>query len=286
MKFTVVDVETANADLASICQVGVAQFLDGSLARSWGSLVDPEDFFDGYNSAVHGIREADVAGAPTFPQVLPELLNFLDGQVAVSHTPFDQLALDRACARYALQGPAPRWLDSARVVRRTWLDRARSGYGLNDIATALGISYRPHDAVEDARAAGEVLLRAFNESGIGLDDWIERAQRPIGAGSTGGITRQGNDEGPLVGEVVVFTGALAIPRREAADAAAHAGCAVAASVNKRTTLLVVGDQDIRRLSGHEKSAKHRKAEDLKAKGQRIRILRESDFAMLVAVERA
>ena len=37
---------------------------------------------------------------------------------------------------------------------------------------------------------------------------------------------------------------------------------------------------MRVLNGHEKSGKHRKAEELIAKGQFIRILRESDFKRL------
>jgi hypothetical protein len=56
------------------------------------------------------------------------------------------------------------------------------------------------------------------------------------------------------------------------------------SPNKeRTTILVVGNQDIRRLAGHRKSSKHRKAEQLISQGQYIRILTESDFEQLVAL---
>ncbi len=40
-------------------------------------------------------------------------------------------------------------------------------------------------------------------------------------------------------------------------------------------------RDIRRLAGQEKSAKHRKADALMAKGQPIRILGESDFLRMV-----
>ncbi len=86
----------------------------------------------------------------------------------------------------------------------------------------------------------------------------------------------------LYGNVLVFTGALSIPRQEAATAAAAAGCEVATSVTKHTTLLVVGDQDIRKLAGADKSSKHRKAEELMAKGQLIRIVGESDFGQLIS----
>jgi hypothetical protein len=43
----------------------------------------------------------------------------------------------------------------------------------------------------------------------------------------------------------------------------------------------VGDQDIQRLGGHERSSKHRKAEELIRKGQPVRIVGETDFRELV-----
>jgi DNA polymerase III subunit epsilon len=87
----------------------------------------------------------------------------------------------------------------------------------------------------------------------------------------------------LFGEVLVFTGAVDIPRREAADLAAALGCEVASGVTKKTTLLVVGDTDVGRLAGHDKSSKHRKAEDLVAAGFSIKIVRETDFRQLAAL---
>lgn len=63
--------------------------------------------------------------------------------------------------------------------------------------------------------------------------------------------------------------------------AAESGCEVGTTVTKKTTLLVVGDQDIDRLAGKDKSSKHIKAEALIAQGQKIRILGESDFQALL-----
>lgn len=74
-------------------------------------------------------------------------------------------------------------------------------------------------------------------------------------------------------EVVVFTGTLQMPRNQAADLASKIGCNVAYGVTKETTLLVVGDQDISKFSGKEKSSKHLKAEQLISKGQNIRIIK-------------
>ena len=76
-----------------------------------------------------------------------------------------------------------------------------------------------------------------------------------------------------------------IPRREAADLASAVGCQVEPGVTKKITMLVVGDQDIKKLAGHKKSSKHRKAELLIEKGIPIRILGESDFKELIRVSK-
>jgi DNA polymerase-3 subunit epsilon len=145
----------------------------------------------------------------------------------------------------------------------------------------LGVSFAAHNAIEDARAAGEVLLHAIRTTGIGFEDWMTRVKQPIDPHCTVPIAMNGNPEGVLAGEEIVFTGALTLPRREAAVLAAKAGCDVAANVRKTTTLLVVGDLDIHKLGGHEKSTKQRKAEEWIAKGHAIRILKESDFIRVI-----
>jgi DNA polymerase-3 subunit epsilon len=280
-KFVAIDFETANADLASICQVGVVTFENGRVVDSWGSLVNPQDYFDWINIDIHGIDEAAVKDAPTFQQIYAAMQKRLQHNIVVSHTSFDRTALSQAIAKHNLSGIPCQWLDSARVVRRAWAQWSRRGYGLTNVCSQLGISYIPHDAIEDARAAGEILLRAIGTSAIGLDAWITRVHQPIDATSAEPMAMDGNPDGVLAGEEIVFTGALTLPRREAVVLAAKCGCDVVAGVRKTTTLLVVGDQDIQKLAGHEKSIKHRKAEELITKGHAIRILKESDFLRLV-----
>ena len=57
MNFVAIDVETANADMASICSVGAVKFESGEVTSEWYSLVDPQDYFDGLNVSIHGIDE-------------------------------------------------------------------------------------------------------------------------------------------------------------------------------------------------------------------------------------
>ncbi|MFA7287212.1 MAG: exonuclease domain-containing protein [Patescibacteria group bacterium] len=283
MNFVVIDVETANPDFSSICQVGIAEFREGKLHELWESLINPEDYFDEMNIAVHGIEEHMIRKAPKWAAVYEQLAPWLKGSIVASHTAFDRVALTRACAKNGIPPYESRWLDTARVVRRAWPEFSQKGYGLANVTKHFGIEFQHHNAKEDARAAGEILLCAVTATGLSVEQWLERAAQPIHPHDSASITRDANTDGPLFGEKLVFTGALSLPRREAADAAAKAGCEVEAGVTKHTSILVVGDQDIQRLSGHEKSSKHRKAVELMKNGQPIRIIGESDFQRLLGL---
>ncbi len=283
MDFTVIDVETANPNLASICQVGIAVFREGTLHESWGSLVNPNDYFHPMNIAVHGIDESMVSTAPSWMEVYEQILPFVTGQIVASHMPFDRTATLRACQGAGLPHFDCSWLDTAKVARRAWVEFSRSGYGLKNLASHFGISFDHHNAQDDARAAGEILLRAIAHTGSTAAEWCSLVNLPIMPVTRSALAPIESSEGVLAGNVVVFTGTLSIPCQQAAEMAAGLGCEVGANVTKQTTLLVVGDQDINRLAGMDKSSKHRKAEELIAKGQTIRVLGESDFQALLQV---
>jgi DNA polymerase-3 subunit epsilon len=278
MNFVVVDVETANPNFASICQIGIAPFRDGVPEQPQQWLVNPQDYFDPIHVEIHGIDEYTVRDAPKWPDVYAAVAPFLAGNIVASHTAFDRAALSQACGTWKLSTCECRWLDTARVVRRAWPQFSKSGYGLANVATTFGIKYQAHDAAEDARCAGEILMLAVGQTGLSVEQWLVRVNQPIHPALD---VPDANPEGPLYGEILVFTGALSMVRHDAAIVAANAGCRVDGSVTKHTTLLVVGDQDIGKLAGNEKSTKHRKAEELIRQGQRIRIVGESDFKSIV-----
>ncbi len=281
MNFVSIDVETANADMASICQIGVAKYIDGELREEWTTLINPEDFFDFINIDIHGITDKDVYDSPTLPEIVNTLGKFLNGSVCISHTHFDRVSISQALSKYELPGFDTVWLDSARVARRAWEEFAWRGYGLASVCKKIGYSFNHHDALEDAKASAQVFLAAVEITGLDIESWLKRVNQPIDPSKVSAVKRDGDPEGELYGEVMVFTGSLNIPRREAADLAASIGCAVAAGVTKKTSLLVVGDQDISKLRGNVKSSKHIKAEERVKNGQKIRIIKESDFRELV-----
>lgn len=291
--YIALDVETANSDFASICSIGLVHFRQGEVFKSLTILVDPEDDFSPMNISIHGIRPEDVVGKPTMAKVFPVISQALEDTAIVHHSPFDRTAIARAASKYATAGLPCTWVDSCQIAKRVWTDfKGNGGHGLAHLCDAFQIQFKHHDAAEDARAAGLIVQRAIKETGIGFAEWVEEfgyrssSHDPIPKRINptkypAKIARQGIDGGPLDGEVVAFTGALSMPRDEAAELAARAGCDVVDSVSKKLTLLVVGDQDLRATKGQEKSSKQRKAEDYILKGQRIRLVRESDFMMMV-----
>lgn len=177
MDFVALDVETANTDVSSICQIGLAGFEGGTLIREWEALIDPQTPFNYYfTTQIHGLDAAKVRGAPILPEVAATLRAWLTGQVVVCHTLFDQRALNGALAKYGLPELNCRWLDSCQVARRVWAGESPGGYNLAAICGLIGHEFQHHNALEDAKAAGAVVLAAGQKTGLTMDDWLKGKQ--------------------------------------------------------------------------------------------------------------
>lgn len=283
MNFVALDLETANPDQSSICAVGIVVFRDGEVVDERQTFVDPEDEFSAHHVRLHGIDQARVAGAPKVPQILTEIGRAHADAVIVHHGPFDRVALRRAFTKHGHQPWPCQWLDNLMVARRAWHEHAgNGGYSLPVLAKHYGIPLtNHHDALEDARAAGQLLIRASADTGRTLEDWLSRVGQPVGRPTTGVSPQTQALAEVLASEIVVFTGKLSVERKEAERAAREAGFGVGDNVTASTTILVVGDQDVRRLAGKSVSSKQLKAETLVSKGQSIRIVTESDFRDLI-----
>lgn len=178
-KFVAVDVETANANMASICSIGIATFEDSEVTSEWYSLINPKDDFNPINVSIHGIQKEDVRDAPTFKGIADEIYHQFEGVVVVTHTHFDRVAIHQAASRWSIPSPYCTWLDSARVARRTWKECARSGYGLANVCNLIGFPFEHHHALEDAKAAGHIILTATRESGLDINAMLKRVEQPI-----------------------------------------------------------------------------------------------------------
>ncbi len=177
--FIALDLETANSNAWSICQVGIAEFTGGAMSGEWMTYVDPGERFNPDNVLVHGITSAAVRGWPRLPEVAEVLRERVEGRTVVSHSQFDRLALERAFDRSGIRRLECSWLDSTQVARRAWEGFGKRGYGLENLCRLLGYRYQRHDALGDAKAAGVVVLAAVEQTGIGLEGWLKQVELPV-----------------------------------------------------------------------------------------------------------
>jgi DNA polymerase-3 subunit epsilon len=176
MKFYSVDVETANPDQSTICQIGVGVFEDGVLVETWKSYIDPQDYFHWRFIEIHGITPKMVKGKPTFPKVYPLLRQMFENNIVVHHSPFDRVAFRKAFERYGLESFEVQWLDSVRVAKHTW-EELDGGYNLGNLASYLDIEFHHHDALEDSITCGKIVVEASKKSSIEVVRWLEQINK-------------------------------------------------------------------------------------------------------------
>jgi len=161
MRFYSLDVETANPDQASICQIGIGVFEDDKLVDTWKSYINPQDYFHWRFIEIHGIDSLTVKRKPTFPKVYPKLRRLLENNIVVHHSPFDRIAFHKAFNKYGLEPFEAKWLDSVNVAKQAFGDGSlEGGYNLANLAAYLDIEFRHHDALEDAIACGLIIIKA------------------------------------------------------------------------------------------------------------------------------
>jgi DNA polymerase III epsilon subunit-like protein len=299
-----IDFETASSR-ATPCAVGLVEVEDGRPQRAHSWLIRPPIFeFWPFNVALHGITPEMCADAADWPTSLREILRIADGRPLVAHNAgFDIGVLRDACTACELPWPSLDYACTLVLARRLWPDL--DSHSLPFVVSHLGIELRTHhDPCADALAAAEVGLRALDESGA--DDFATLAEEnhvllgridpeqwtgchgrdykaPLPLEARPGVEVDPNH--PLYDVSVTFTGALAIPRRQAQQLVVDCGGAVTRGPTQETDVLVTGYQDLTVLAaGSTKSAKLSKAEDLRGTGQPLEIVSERDFVRLVSGE--
>jgi DNA polymerase-3 subunit epsilon len=269
--FVVIDVETACSRVSSICQVGIVGFKNGREIFEYETLLDPRDEFNVFNTRVHGIAEHHVVGQPTFADVHAIVHGHLSGRTTVAHSYFDKGALAAACRVHDRAMIETTWLDSVRVAKRAWPDLESHRLGL--LARYLGIEHKHHDALSDARAAGWVIVKASEHTGLSLADWLAPPR-------VAGPAPRAAAEGPLKGERIAILGE---PRDgKLAHLAAGLGARVMTGVGSSTTMLVVaGREPFGRAI--RSSAAFLKAEELRRDGVPLRIVASDALRTMAAL---
>lgn len=153
-----------------VVQVAIVRFEGGAVVGSAASLINPGMPIPEAASAIHGIRDEQVAGAPTLDNFFLSAAAsglLLHAQPGAYNAPFDKLF----CPPWALSDWAWPWLDTMVLV--TAVDEYVKGagrYKLENAAKRHGIEIGlAHDASNDARAAGQLFHRLMPECFTGPD---------------------------------------------------------------------------------------------------------------------
>jgi DNA polymerase-3 subunit epsilon len=312
--FVAFDVETANSHRGSICAMGLTAVHDGIIVDTHSWLCQPPtglQYFDPFNIRIHGISPKDVADQPPFTTRLEQMLTVVGDLPVIAHNAaFDLGAIRQGCDQEHLPWPTLTYGCTLMWSRRML---TLLSYRLPLVAEALDIEFtNHHDASADATAAAQILIALMDRNGssdvatfgaalgiplgrIEADAWNGcRVTHTSHGTSSHGMSPYGTNlvlpeanpnadpAHPLYGQVIVFTGALSIPRQVAWDAVAALGARAEKAVTKRTTRLVIGDGFTGTTPADFTTHKALRAAALLANGQAIEVLSEEDFRNCLA----
>lgn len=163
LPLAVLDLETTGLDVRRdrVVQVAVVLMQGARVLDEPGmaQLVNPGVPVPASSSRIHGIRDADVASAPRFAEVLPRLRDLCASRVIVGHNvAFDLAVLRHEAARAGLSWPDPPVLDVGMLTGA--LEPSIPDLGLETVARMLQVEIAGrHTAPGDAMAAAQVFSR-------------------------------------------------------------------------------------------------------------------------------
>jgi DNA polymerase III subunit epsilon len=300
LDFTAIDFETANSYRGSPCSVGLVRVRDGQIVNEVCTLIHPPaqfDYFDDFNTSLHGINAQMVAGAPFWRQVVDWIVRYADSDTLVCHNAgFDIGVIRYACIADEIPWPSVDFLCTLVLARRAY---RLPSYRLPFVADQCDVDFhRHHQASDDARCAAQIAVAMARKQGAQtLAELADSFEVSIGhmetdyyAGSVhkykhayGLIRADVNPDGdpghPFYAKVVVFTGALMSRTRQMAwDEVVKVGGIPELNVTKHTNVLVIGDINPAVLAPDMvTTGKAAKAFALQEKGQDIEVMTEDDF---------
>lgn len=309
-EFVVLDFETANESRDSACSIGLVKYNNGQSIEEFYSLINPESYFDSFNTSIHGITEDMVRDKPTYAEIYPLISKFIGDTPVVAHfAPFDTGVIIAENQRYGLSNFEFDYFDSYSLSRFLLHQLSNK---LNDVAVALGYDkFDHHNALADCYACGFIVNKLAEKTETSsIIDLIDKAGYKkfghVGASGKIGFLRHRhrdssstdyskalsslrkpnldelNSEHPFFQKDMVFTGKLeSMERKQAWQKATDVGAIISKGVTSRTNILVVGEQDPRVVGDDMKSNKLGRAEKLLQNGQDIELITESDFLKML-----
>lgn len=120
--FVAIDFETANREPSSVCSVGIVVVREGKIQNHLYRLIHPTpNYYNYWNTRVHGLTAADTAQAPAFPFVWAEIEPLIGGLPLVAHNAvFDEGCLKAVFRKYGMTYPEYKFYCTCRASRRVF----------------------------------------------------------------------------------------------------------------------------------------------------------------------
>ena len=299
MDFITIDFETATADRDSPCEIGLTFVNDNRIVDTKSWLIKPRQFpyFDDFNIMIHGIKPRDVEKKPELNELWTEIRPLIDDKFIIAHNAgFDLSVLRKTLDHYSIDYPKIDFTCSYILSKNLW--KGLPSYDLKTLCRQNNIDLIHHRAGHDSKACAELTIKIFNEAGITSKEEIpEKLKTTVGRlvenkyfpsetrrltrtelANLGGDPTKHKPESIFYGKTVVFTGKLmSMVREEAQDMVATIGGVIQTTINKKTNILVVGQQDYRVVGEDGMSSKQEKALKYVEEGIDIEIISEDDF---------
>ena len=175
MNFTAIDFETATSSRNSACSVALVEVKDDKLVDSYYALIRPPALrFNPFNIHIHGIHPEDVADAPDFAGIWPELAKRLAGRIVVAHNAqFDMRVLKASLREAGLRPPAFSHCCTVSLARHAWPHLMN--HKLDTLGKYLHIQFQHHNALDDARTCAAIPMAAGRE--MAAENFAELARR-------------------------------------------------------------------------------------------------------------
>jgi CBS domain-containing protein len=169
-----IDTETTGLDprKARLLQIAAIRMAGGEIrhGESYASLVNPGVPVPPASTVIHGIRDADLVGAPGFGQIWAEFDAFTGASVLIGYrTGFDITTLKRECGLAGIAWRERQWL-CVEILSRLVAPATFATNSLEGLADWLGVTIEGrHTALGDAKAAAGIwagLIPLLREKGI------------------------------------------------------------------------------------------------------------------------
>lgn len=170
-RFVAIDFETADYGSDSACAVGLVRVEFGVITGEMLRLIcppRPQMMF----THIHGLKMSDLRGAPKFDKIWAEIAEFSKGftDFVAHNAAFDRKVLHSCCQAYGIPVPTNPFHCTVQIARKSFGIYPTK---LSNVCQVLGIDLNHHEALSDARACAQIVIRAQQKN-------AEKSQLPLG----------------------------------------------------------------------------------------------------------